>query len=1153
MSSEAKESNVIPLLVPQAGRREFLLGNEAIVRGAIEAGVGLVSGYPGTPSSEITDWFSRLAPKLGIPFEYSVNEKVAIEMAFAASMAGARSLVAMKHLGLMYAGDPMVTIPYIGTDGGMVIVSAGDPSCLTSPNEQDQRQVASMLFTPMLDPSTAQEALEMTRFAFELSEACHLPVILRPMTRLCHTRADVEFGAIQHRLATGFKKDPKRKIPLPAHARLLRLEIKERIAKARKLLGESPFFPVVGEGSTLIISAGVPTATTSDILEEHGVTDQVRHLHIGGVYPLPEELILDEIRTAERIVIVEELLPFLEDAVHVLCSRYGLQKEILGKYTGHFERQYEYLPEIIQKGLHEAIGIVPAPAEPGPIVETPVRPPVLCSSCPHRGAFFAARAALGEDVLFFNDIGCYTLGFGGALDSADALLAMGSGITLAAGVARIEGKRTVGFIGDSTFFHSGIPPLVNAIKEKDDIIVVIMDNEVTAMTGFQDSPSIEAANGRIGRDIDILEVVRSLSCKHVERVDPNDLEATVAAFQRAKDNEGPSVLITERACPVYSNRLGSEFADSQPHQSEKAREATTYVIDHTRCQHCGREEYGHRCSQMPVVPFERSMARARSLETGPVADRVPVEVSPCAGACPLYLCIQGYSAHIAAGNYELALELIMEQNPLPDSVCRVCHAPCEVACIRSGIDEPVAINDLKRFVVDWANEQPEWPYNPPMQKTSGKRVAVVGAGPAGLAAAHDLQMRGHQVTLLDSRQKPGGLLRYGIPSYRLPADILDRDVNRILDTGVEFQGETRLGTDITVAALRADFDRVCLAIGNGIGLRLALEGSGPTLTDAIDYLSAVERGKGQELTGKQVLIIGGGNSAIDAARSALRNGAESVTLACLEDDAEMPAIRSEIQEAQEEGIEFLLRTRAIHLAEDGIQLEGVRPIAEGPFRVDNFESVPESARLLKVDQVINAIGQIPDESAFQNVLSFETVGVQVEIDPDSCATSVEGVYACGDMAPGHATVTDAIAQGLRAAWAIDGSLRGEEAASFKQPPPRIENKPQCERPGIQRRETEARQRPTELTGEARIRTFDEVRAPLSESQARAEAARCMICGQCGNCRSCLDLFGCPAFLLVNGRIELDPQLCTACGVCAQFCPNGAILPETGYENPGAMA
>lgn len=1105
-----------PLLIESGMHSECLLGNEAIVRGALEAGVAFASGYPGTPSSEVTDTFSRIAASRGIVFEYSVNEKVALEMAFAASLSGARSICAMKHLGLMVAGDPLSTIPYIGVEAGMVIVSAGDPGCGTSPNEQDQRLLGPLLHIPILDPSTPQEAHDMALFAFELSEGSRLPVIIRATTHVCHSRAAVEFGPLAEPRVKGFERNPKRYVPIPANARRMRLELLDRIERAREIVASSGFFRCEGSGPLVILAAGSPAAVCADLLEEHGLTDQVALWSIGIIHPLPEAELIERLEGVERVLVVEELSPFLEDAIQLICVRNNLKTEIIGKHTWHLPLAFNYTPEIIYKALHRGLGLVP-PTEDDrrkPLSVDP-RPPALCPGCPHRAAFLAARFAFDEDQLYFNDIGCYTLGYGPPLDTADALLCMGAGFTLAAGVSRMTGKRTVGFLGDSTFFHAGIPPLLDAIKEGVNMVAVILDNRVTAMTGFQ-----ECAGYVPGHPVSIEDVVRALGAQQVERVDPYDTAATVAAFRRARDGRGVSVVIIEQDCPANSAR-----------KSGPSIETRCYEVDSSLCRACEKEKAGLRCTQVTTLGYEHQLSRGRIMR----ANSCGTAAAPCGERCPLSLCIQGYAGHIAAGEYTEAFAHIMSRTPLPETVCRVCHAPCEEACVRRDADGPVAINALKRFVVDWATGREGEPYRPNCEVDNGMKVAVIGAGPSGLTAAHDLCLRGYDVTLFDAAECPGGLLANGIPAYRLPPEALKRDVERILSLGITFKGNTRLGRDIHLHELiEGEFDAIYLAIGAGCALSLDLPGTDgailPTVVTAMDYLAQVAHGIDVD-TGRRVVVVGGGNAAIDASRTVRRLGAERVSVACLERFDEMPAIRGEILAAQAEGI--ILHTG---LRPDRIREKGVSFVP-----VDENEGTTIE---LEADQVILAIGQKADlrDLSAESIVLEKTPDGYIRVDPETGRTSHPRIFAGGDLVKGEQTVTNAMAAGLRAAWGIDVALRGRSLADLRPPPRRASASGELSTPlSVPSWCRAQRIVPGHLPPEARTRGFEEVVKTISEAQAREEAARCMMCGRCGNCRACIELFGCPAISEdEEGRVIIDPLLCTGCGVCAIFCPSGAI-------------
>lgn len=560
----------LDLLQDNPGERLCLLGNLGIVRGALEAGVQFFSCYPGTPSSEIGDTFARIAGETGVLFEYSINEKISVEIAFAASLTGARSMCAMKHLGLNYAADPVSTIPYVGVEGGMVIVSAGDPSATTSPNEQDQRHFCRFLYYPIFDPATPDDAKRMTRYAFELSEKTRLPVILRPTTRVCHSSGMVELGSLpKKKNEIAFKKDPARYVPIPTNARRMRMELSDRYRLVEKLLASSAFFPRSGTGRHGIIAGGVAHAYAAHVIDELGIAEDVSLLQIGA-YPIPEGLLLDFIESVDSVLVVEELTPLIEEWVSLTAFRAGRQIPVFGKHTGHFPVEFEYSPDLVEDAVRKYLKLGEREKVVVNVPELPDRPPVLCPGCSHRTSFHYVNKVFGKRTVFCNDIGCYTLGYGEPLNTCDTLLCMGSSISQASGIARTTGQRTVAFIGDSTFFHSGLPALVNAIQADDDITVVILDNYITAMTGFQPSPT-SMTNGSpqcpgvrsseaLGDDrrTSIVDAVRGLGARNVYPVDPFDEEATLTALKLAKGGQGVNVIVFQSPCAVNEARINRD-------------------------------------------------------------------------------------------------------------------------------------------------------------------------------------------------------------------------------------------------------------------------------------------------------------------------------------------------------------------------------------------------------------------------------------------------------------------------------------------------------------------------------------------------------------------------------------------------------------------
>ncbi len=559
----------------EPGTHVNLLGNLGIVRGALEAGVDFFSCYPGTPSSEIGDTFAMISKSQGIEFEYSVNEKIAVEIAFAASLTGARSMCSMKHLGLNYANDPVSTMPYVGVEGGMVIVSAGDPSAITSPNEQDQRHFSKMLFYPMFDPSSPEEARRMTRFAFELSEKSRLPVIMRPTTRVCHSSGAVTLGGRpSQKRKIHYEKNPERHVPIPANARRMRKELTERFRLAEALLEESEFFPQKGEGRFGIIASGIGYIYADAAIEKLGLRDQVVLQKIGA-YPVPQKVLSRFLEQVEKVLVVEELTPFVEEEVMVCAFRDRRDVKVSGKKSGDLPYEYEYSPMIVEDAVRKWLDLPDREKRVVKPLELPPRPPVLCAGCPHRTSYYFAKKVFGKKTTYCNDIGCYTLGYGKPLDVCDVLLCMGSSISQASGIFRMTRERTVAFIGDSTFFHSGLPALANAVQAGDDITLVVLDNDVTAMTGFQ--PSISTVGKEHQKQFEgfsIENAARGLGVKEVFSVDPFDEEATLIAFKTAKKGKGVNVVVTHSPCVVHQAKVAP------------VREKKSYQVDEARCNQC---------------------------------------------------------------------------------------------------------------------------------------------------------------------------------------------------------------------------------------------------------------------------------------------------------------------------------------------------------------------------------------------------------------------------------------------------------------------------------------------------------------------------------------------------------------------------------------
>jgi len=545
---------------------KLLMGNEAIAHGAVEAGVQVVAAYPGTPSSEILGTLAGMAGANEFYAEWSVNEKVALEIAAGASYAGARALAAMKQVGLNVASDPLMSLAYIGVKGGLVVVVADDPGPHSSQNEQDTRKFAQFAKLPVLDPASPQEAMEMTRWAFELSEKLLLPVILRPTTRTCHACQDVflQDESRERRQAEGFVRNPNWVI-FPSLSARKHVWLNQQQEAARKIFEESAFNQLtIKENSAYgIIASGVSYNYVQEALALSGLEASV--LKIGTPYPLPHSDVLKLFKHAEKILVIEEQEPVVEDQVISLAWRHRSSVGISGKNDSLAPREGEFNVDKVKAIIEKFFEATPAAMLSAPLPELPLRPPVLCAGCPHRASFFAFKeAAKGKDVIFTGDIGCYTLGAMPPLNAVDTCLCMGASVTIATGLHRAEpGRRQVAFLGDSTFFHTGIPGLINAVHNQADITVVILDNSTTAMTGHQTHPGLNrAATGGSAKSVDITGLVRACGVEFVREVDPNDLKAAMAAANEALNHPGLAVVIMKRECVALA-RKGPPYAVNQ--------------------------------------------------------------------------------------------------------------------------------------------------------------------------------------------------------------------------------------------------------------------------------------------------------------------------------------------------------------------------------------------------------------------------------------------------------------------------------------------------------------------------------------------------------------------------------------------------------------
>lgn len=532
--------------------RELLMGNEAIAVGALAAGVQVVAGYPGTPSSEVLETIAKRNPG-NVYVEWSVNEKAGAEVAAGASCAGARSMVTMKQMGLNVASDPVMCVNYIGVKGGMVIYVADDPGPISSQTEQDTRTFGRYAHIPVFDCDSPGQAFQAVQDAFEFSEKHETPVILRSTTRVCHACEDIEVPEIMPcEKCPGFEKDPKWVI-FPKRSYEAKLHIMSREPHlAEEFSANASWNTVVGTGTTGIACGGISYAYVKEAIAGH--EEHFRILRVGTPYPFPDRLAGEFMKSVDRVIVFEELDPYIEDALIYECGRLHINAEgfISGKRNGAVPAGGELDPVMVSQIIQKLTGVQLAiEYDEHETPALPVRPPVLCAGCPHRGAFYAVKkAAEGKNAIYCGDIGCYTLGNAAPLNMVDTCLCMGAGITMAQGLNHADNDTVnFAFAGDSTFFASGITGVVNAVYNQADMILCILDNSTTAMTGHQPHPGmgITMMGGR-SEPVDIVKVLEGIGVASIRTVNPLDYEASVGAVKAAIDEKGVRAIIFKSPC-----------------------------------------------------------------------------------------------------------------------------------------------------------------------------------------------------------------------------------------------------------------------------------------------------------------------------------------------------------------------------------------------------------------------------------------------------------------------------------------------------------------------------------------------------------------------------------------------------------------------------
>lgn len=517
--------------------KKLMLGTAAIAQGAIEAGISYAASYPGTPATQILEYIAQNSP---VKCEWSVNEKVAYEVAYGVSLTGRRALCSMKHVGLNVASDPFMTSAYLGVKGGLVLAVGDDPGAYSSQNEQDSRFYASFAKIPCLEPSDPQEAKDMTVLAFDISEELGLPVMIRSITRLLHCYSPVTVGERRQENPIKIEKVPENMVAIPKHVKGLHEKLNAKQRKINELIKRHELNRIYhGESRRGIIACGIGFLYAMEVGENMPI------LKISA-YPVDEALIKEFVRELDEVVVIEEGYPFLESKV-----RY-YHNNVVGKLSGHFPMEGELTVDAViryfrgeEYKIDQKLYNYLLP-----------RPPFLCPGCPHREFYKSLNEAKPNFVA--GDIGCYTLGVAPPLNAIDTCLCMGASISKASGIASQGITRVAAVIGDSTFIHTGIPALINAVYNKANILVCILDNSSVAMTGHQPTPAVGlTAKGEQTKVLNLEELCRACGADSVVVVDPYDKKATLDALSKGLQNPGVNVVIAKRACVLVAKKLKS--------------------------------------------------------------------------------------------------------------------------------------------------------------------------------------------------------------------------------------------------------------------------------------------------------------------------------------------------------------------------------------------------------------------------------------------------------------------------------------------------------------------------------------------------------------------------------------------------------------------
>ncbi|TFH04162.1 MAG: indolepyruvate ferredoxin oxidoreductase subunit alpha [Candidatus Thorarchaeota archaeon] len=554
----------------------LMLANEAVVRGALEADVKVVAFYPGSPTSEILDTFGEVLDHFkDYKMQIAANEKVALETVAGASMAGQRSFTSMKSVGMNVASDSMYSIAYTGLNAGCVCLIADDPFAHSSQSEQDGRYFGMTAYVPTIEPSTAQEALDMTKWAFEVSEKHKTLVIIRTTTRVNHQRGMVTLEKLE---STPFKKNKWKDVKgqyftVGSVARAHKAKLLDKTVAIQSDFEKTEFnYIVPGDGNVGIFTAGVCFLHAKEAMQNLEV--ELPIFKLGTLFPLPEKKIAEYLKSLSTLIVIEELTPYLETQIAAIAKRVNPDLNIVGKESGHFSEMLEYNVPIVEKVLALVLDKKPSMDYDAVLAKAeklkdilPERPPIFCPGCPHRGTLWSFRQALQQlrirdDIVFNNDIGCYSMAFLPPNEFSDSMLAMGASLGVSAGMAMSLEDKVIAMVGDSTLYHAALPGIVNLIHHNSNVTLFVLDNSVTAMTGQQFNPNSPFnAGGHPARKINMEKMFEALGADSVTIIDPYETRDCIAPIKKAIEADGFNVIISRRECALYGDRLKKEAGE----------------------------------------------------------------------------------------------------------------------------------------------------------------------------------------------------------------------------------------------------------------------------------------------------------------------------------------------------------------------------------------------------------------------------------------------------------------------------------------------------------------------------------------------------------------------------------------------------------------